>query len=114
MTTRYYIRLPNPADARGNNPAYSFCSQGAEGFAAELQQALREPALFERWRARQDDPDDVDPSLAATDPDARVIGSQHDLHVDLEVFTRLPSALLRQRMALLAGNHWQLRDVTSA
>lgn len=114
MTTRYYIRLPNPANARGSEPACSFRSQGAEGFAEELQVALREPSLFERWRGQQEDPDDVDPSLGAIDPQAQVTGTQNDLHVDLEVVTRLPSALLRQRMALLAGSHWQLRDVTAA
>ena len=67
MTTRYYIRLPNPDEARGNDPELSFRSRGAEGFAEELQQALRDDALFLRWQARQEEPDDVDPALAATD-----------------------------------------------
>ena len=114
MTTRYYIRLPDPSLARGDDPDLSFHSQGAEGFAEELQQALREDALFLRWRDRQEEPDDVDSALGATDPEARVSGQQADLHIDLVVDTRLPSALLRQRMALLAGSHWQLRDVTAA
>lgn len=114
MTTRYYIRLPDPAKARGNDPELSFRSQGAEGFAQELQQALRDDALFLRWQARQDEPDTVDPALSATDPETRVTGQQDDLHIDLVVDTRLSSALLRQRMALLAGSHWQLRDVTAA
>ena len=114
MTTRYYIRLPHPSLARGDDPDLSFRSQGAEGFAEELQQALREDALFLRWRDRQEEPDDVDSALGATDPEARVSGQQADLHIDLVVDTRLPSALLRQRMALLASSHWQLRDVTAA
>lgn len=114
MTTRYYIRLPDPAKARGADPDLSFHSQGAEGFAEELQQALGDNRLFLRWQAKQDDPDDVDQALAATDPETRVTGQQDDLHIDLTVVTRLPSALLRQRMALLAGSHWQLRDVTAA
>jgi hypothetical protein len=114
MTTRYYIRLPDPANARGNDPDLSFRSQGADGFAQELQDALREDHLFLRWQAKQDEPDDVDPALGATDPEARVTGQQDDLHIDLVVNTRLSSALLRQRMALLAGSHWQLRDVTAA
>lgn len=113
MTTRYYIRLPDPARARGNDPGLSFHSQGAEGFAEELQQALREDALFRRWQAGQNDPDDVDPAFSATDPEALVTGQQDDLHIDLVVSTRLSSALLRQRMTLLAGSHWQLRDVTA-
>ncbi|HQX92554.1 MAG TPA: hypothetical protein PLN74_04195 [Thermomonas sp.] len=114
MPTRYYIRLPDPATARGDDAELSFHSQGADGFADELQQALRTNLLFERWSAKQSDPDDVDPALGATDPDAQVRGHQNDLHVELEVVTHLPSALLRQRMALLAGHGWQLRDVAAA
>lgn len=114
MATRYYIRLPDPARARGTDPALSFHSHGADGLAGELLQALNSTALFERWRARQEDPDEVDPALGATDPDATVSGHQDDLHIDLLVVTRLPSALLRQRLSLLAGSGWQLRDVTAA
>ena len=114
MPTRYYIRLPDPANARGDDADLGFRSHAAEGFAEELQQALRDGTLFERWRTKQQDPDDVDPALGATDPEASVTGQQNDLHVDLEVITRLPSALLRQRMALLAGHGWQLRDVTAS
>ena len=114
MPTRYYIRLPDAARARGEEPALAFRSQGAEGLATELQDALRSDALFERWRATREDPDEVDPALGATDPDAGVSGAQHDLHVDLVVTTVLPSGILRQRLGLLAGHGWQLRDVTSA
>ena len=113
MPTRYYIRLPDPARARGTDPALAFRSQGAEGLAAELQAALRTNQLFEQWRAQQDEPDEVDPAFGATDADAAVTGEQHDLHIDLIVVTSLPSTVLRQRMGLLAGNHWQLADVTS-
>ena len=114
MPTRYYIRLPDPAHARGGDPDLAFHSQGPDGLAAELQQALRSDVLFERWRRMQDDPDEIDPALGATDPAARVDGEQHDLHIDLIVFTSLPSAVLRQRLGLLAGNAWQLRDVAAA
>lgn len=114
MTTRYYIRLPNPALARGDDPAFGFHSQGAEGLAEELQQALRDNTLFLRWQAQQDTPEDVDPLLAATDPAAQVTGQQDDLHIDLVVTTALPSSVLRQRLGLLAGHGWQLRDVTAA
>ena len=114
MATRYYIRLPDPASARGDQPDLAFRSQGAEGFAGELQDALRSDALFERWRAKQEDPDDIDPALGATDPGATVSGKPDDLHVELVVVTQLPSAVLRQRLSLLAGNGWQLRDVTAA
>lgn len=114
MPTRYYLRLPDPARARGPDADLAFRAQGADHLAAELQDALRGDALFQRWRARQEDPDAVDPALGATDPRASVAGAQDDLHIDLVVTTALPSAVLRQRLGLLAGAHWQLRDVTAA
>lgn len=114
MATRYYIRLPDGARARGSDPDLSFTAQGADGFAEQLQQALREDRLFERWRLRQDDPDAVDPALGATDPQARVEGAQRDLHIDLVVTSRIPGTVLKHRMRLLAGNGWELRDVTAA
>ena len=114
MPTRYYINLPDPAQARGNDPDLAFRAHGAEGFADELQDAMRGDALFQRWRARQEDPDAVDETLAAIDPSASVIGKQDDLQMSLVVTTTLPSAVLRHRLGLLAGRHWQLRDVVSA
>ena len=114
MPTRYYLSLPDPQRARGGDPALSFHSQGAGGFAEELEDALRTPALFQRWCATQDDPDGVDPSLGVTDPDATVHGEQHDLHVDLVVTTSLPGNVVRQRLRLLAGDGWVLKDVTAA
>lgn len=112
MSVSFHIRLPDPATARGADPALSFSANGADAFAEQLQDALREPRLFEHWRAGQPDPDAVDPSLGATDPDARVSGSQHDLHIDLIATTVLPGELLRQRLKLLAGNAWELRNVS--
>jgi len=114
MPTRYYINLPDPARARGTDPALAFRAQGADGFAAELQEALRTDGLFERWRATQPEPDEVDAALGATDAGATVTGQQDDLHVALVVTTSLASSVMRQRLGLLAGNGWQLRDVTSA
>ncbi len=114
MATRFYLSLPDPARARGSDAAIAFTAQGADAFAEQLQDALRSDGLFERWRAAQEDPDAVDPALGATDPAATVQGRQDDLHIDLVVTTALPSAVLRQRLGLLAGNGWQLRDVTSA
>lgn len=113
MATRYYLRLPDGARARGSDPHLSFTAQGAEAFAEQLQAALREDTLFERWRARQDDPDEVDPSLGATDPAATVKGEQDDLHIDLVVTTTIPGVVLKHRLRLLAGSGWQMRDVTS-
>ena len=76
MPTRYYISLPDPARARGTDAGLAFRAQGAEAFAAELQEALRSDGLFERWRAQQDDPDAVDPALGATDADAVIVRSR--------------------------------------
>ena len=114
MSTRYYIRLPDPATARGDDPDLAFRAQGAEAFAEELQDALRGDGLFQRWRLKQEEPDEVDPALGATDPSATVVGTPDDLHVDLVAVTALPSAILRHRLAMLAGRGWQLRDVTAA
>lgn len=112
MATRYYITLPDPA--RGGDADLAFKSQGADGLATELQDALRSDGLFQRWRLQQEDPDEVDAALGASDPNATVRGEQHDLHIDLIVITSLPSPVLRQRLGLLAGSGWQLRDVSAA
>jgi hypothetical protein len=109
---RYYITLPDPANARGSDPALAFTAHGADGFAQELQAALTGTHLFERWKAKQEDPDEVSVAFAATDPSATVSGKQSDLKIDLVVNTSLPSEVLRQRLRLLAGSGWQLRDVT--
>ena len=114
MPTRFHISLPEPALARGPDPDFAFRAQGAEAFADELQDALRNDGLFQRWRARQEDPDAVDPALGATDPLATVAGAQDDLHIDLVLVTALPSSILRHRLGLLAGKGWQLRDVSAA
>ncbi len=114
MATRYYIRLPDGSRARGTTPSLSFTAQGADGFAEQLQDALREPGLFERWRLLQDEPDEVDPSLGVTDPGAVVQGEQNDLHIELRVTTTIPGQVLKQRLRLLAGSAWELRDVTAA
>lgn len=114
MATRYYLRLPDPARARGSDPSLAFTAHGAEEFAAQLQEALRTSALFERWRARQEDPDDVDPRYGVVDPAAIVQGQQHDLYIDLLVTSSLSGDVLRHRLRLLAGGGWQLRDVTAA
>lgn len=113
MATRYYISLPDPPRARGGTP-FSFKSQGAEGFASELQDALRDPALFDRWRAAQDDPEGVDASLGVVDPTATVTGEQRDLHIDLIATTSIAGSVFKHRLRLLAGSAWELRDVSAA
>jgi hypothetical protein len=114
MTIRYHLRLPDPALARGAEPALSFHAHGAEEFAAQLQAALRDDALFRRWRDAQAEPDNVDPLLGATDPGAQVSGEQRGLQIDLVALTALPSSPFKHRLRLLAGSHWELRDVSAA
>ena len=114
MRTKYYLRLPDPKKARGSEPDLAFRSSGAEGMAEELEEALRETKLFDRWRAKQEEPDDVDPGMGVTDPQATVTGKQHDLSVDLVAVTDLPGAVFKHRLRVLAGSGWELRDVTSA
>lgn len=114
MATRYYISLREPKRARGSDPAFSFTAHGAEEFAAQFEDALRTDSLFSRWRDAQEDPDEVDPALGATDPQASVVGQQDDLHVDLIAITSLPGSVFKHRLRLLAGSEWELRDVSAA
>jgi hypothetical protein len=108
---RYYIALPDPDKARGPQAEYSFNASSAEGFAQQLQDALRTDRLFARWRDAQDEPDEVDPALGAVDPAAVVTGQVDDLHIDLVAQTSIPGEVLKHRLRLLAGSGWQLRDV---
>jgi hypothetical protein len=114
MPTRYYLSLPDPQLARGSDPAFAFSAHGADEFAAQLQQALRSSDLFERWRSAQEDPDGIDEALGATDPQASVQGSQSNTRIDLVATTALPGNVFKQRLRLLAGSGWELRDVTAA
>ncbi|MDP1696643.1 MAG: hypothetical protein Q8L45_02475 [Xanthomonadaceae bacterium] len=114
MPSRYHLRLSDPAKARGSEPGLSFRAVSAEGFAEELEIALREDGLFNRWKAAQSDPDAVDPGLGVTDSNAVVSAAQHDLSIDLVAITDVPGAVLRHRLRLLAGHGWALHDVTAA
>jgi hypothetical protein len=112
MPIRYQIRLPDPAKARGNDPSLAFSANGAEAFAEQLQDALRSPGLFERWRALQPEPDEVNPALGVTDPAASVSGEQRDLAINLIALTTIPGDILQHRLRLLAGNRWEMRNVS--
>ena len=114
MAIRYYIRLNDPANARGSDPDLAFKSGGAEGFSGELEKALRTTDLFERWKAKQEEPEDVDQSLAAVVLNSTVTAEHHDLYIDMVVVTSVPGAVFKHRMKLLAGSHWQLSDVKAA
>lgn len=114
MPVRYYISLPNPGRARGSDAALSFSAHGADEFAAQLQRALRDSGLFDRWRNTQDEPDEVDPGLGIVDPDAHVSGQQDDLRIVLVATTSIPGLVLKHRLRLLAGSSWELLDVSAA
>ena len=114
MATRYYIRLTDPANARGSDAGLAFKSDGAEGFASELEDALRTSVLFDRWKAKQEEPDEVDQSLAAIDLNSTVTATHKDLQIDLVVVTSVPGSVFKHRMKLLAGSHWQLSDIKAA
>jgi hypothetical protein len=108
---RYYLSIEDLARARGSVSELSFDGNSPQGFAAKLQAALREPTLWQRWRALQPDPDAIDVALGVSDPAATVSATQSDLHCDVQVVTSLPHVILKQRLSLLIGTHWTLRDV---
>jgi hypothetical protein len=110
----FFFVIPDLAAARGKIDSLSFSGNSGGSFAAQLQAALREPGLWERWRAMQPDPDAVDPSLGASDPQATVAAQQADLHCDVTVTTVLPHSVLKHRLGLLIGAHWTLHDVHAA
>ena len=108
----FFIVVADLAKARGQIPSLSYSGNSAEGFAAQLQAALREPSLWERWRSMQPDPDAVDPLRGASAAQAIVDAHQSDLHCDVKITTVLPHAVLKHRRGLLIGANWTLRDVS--
>lgn len=108
----FFITIDALPIAHGDEPALAFDGESPETLAAQLQAALREPTLWERWRDLQDDPDAVDPAGGATDATATVAGSLAALRAELRVATTLPHAIVKHRLDLLIGPHWKLRDVS--
>lgn len=111
---RYYLSIANLAKARGPDPDLSFQGTSPQSFATALEEALRKPILFQRWQAKQPDPDEVDQSLAPVDPVATVSATLHDLQTEVEVVTTLTHFVLRHRLFILIGPNWQLHDVAAA
>ena len=111
---RYFISIGDLSQARGEYAELSFHGISPDSFASTLQSALREPALWRRWKALQPDPDAVDPTLGANDAGAEVSAEQSDLHTEVEVVTTLPHAVVKHRLNLLAGRVWKLHDVRPA
>ncbi len=107
----YYFSLDDLRSARGDNAELAFSGHSPDAFAQALQTALREPALWQRWRDLQSDPDAVDPASGIVDPTATVVAQQADLHTDFEVMTTLPHSIIKHRLTLLAGTAWKLHDV---
>jgi hypothetical protein len=110
----YYLSIADLAHARGDDPRFAYDGAGPNDFAAALQQALRDDALFQRWRAAQPDPDAVDGSLGVVDPAAQVTAQVSDLRTDVDLITDLPMSVVRHRLYLLIGAAWQLRDLRAA
>lgn len=110
----YYLSIADLAHARGEDPRFAWDGAGPNDFAAALQQALCDDALFQRWRAAQPDPDAVDGSLGGSDPAARVTAQVADLHTEVDLITDLPMSVVRHRLYLLIGAAWQLRDLRAA
>ncbi|NII72780.1 hypothetical protein FHW84_001346 [Dyella sp. SG562] len=112
--SHFYLSIDDLGRARGPEPSLSYQGAGPNDFAAALQQALREPGLFERWRAMQEEPDEVDPALGKTDPSAQVNAQVADLHTEVDLITDLPMSIVRHRLNLLIGPSWKLRDMRAA
>ncbi len=110
----YYFSIDDLAHARGSEPSLAWEGLDPPSLAQTLQQALRGTDLFERWRALQAEPDEVDTALAATDPQAVVNASVADLGTDLDLVTDLPMSVVRHRLNLLIGPSWKLRDMRAA
>ncbi|NII11405.1 hypothetical protein [Oleiagrimonas sp. C23AA] len=111
---RYYLSIDDLAAARGEDAELAFDGKSPQALGQAVQSALQSDALFERWRAKQPEPDEVDPALAPVDPQAQAQASQADLKVDLTVTTTLPMRVLKHRLGLLLGPHWRLHDVRTA
>jgi hypothetical protein len=68
--------LPEPPRSAGRTrrDGLRFTANGAGNSRRNCRTRCARPALFERWRGKQDDPDGVDHAMAATDPQATVTG----------------------------------------
>jgi hypothetical protein len=109
MTT-YYLSVKDMTKAKGPDPDLSFEGIGPEKLAADIADAMRSDSLFQRWRAKQPEPDEVDPSLGETDGSASAKGELSNDRTDVQLTTKLPMRLVKHRLNLLIGSSWELRD----
>lgn len=110
---RYFITIESLSNSRGDSNELSFDGGSPEHLARVLEDALREPDFSTRWRAMQEDPEDIDPATVALDPAATVSGSLEAQRSELIVTTSLSHAIVKHRLDLLIGRHWKLRDVST-
>jgi hypothetical protein len=109
MTT-YYFSVKDLGKARGPDPELSFEGLDPESLASAMAGAMRSDDLFQRWCAKQPDPDEVDRSLAQTDPAATAQGELSNNRTDVRLTTSLPMRIVKHRLNLLIGSSWELRD----
>ena len=115
LRNHYYLSIDDLAHAQGPVAGLAYEGAGPDDFADALREVLRSPAQFDRWRAMQDEPDEVDPALGAVDPAATVNATVDDVQrVDVDLVTSLPMSIVRHRMNLLIGPNWTLRDMRAA
>jgi hypothetical protein len=109
MTT-YYLSVKDMSRAKGPDPELAFQGIGPDKLAADIAAAMRGDDLFQRWRAKQPEPDDVDPSLGEVDASASASGELSNDRTDIQLTTSLPMRLVKHRLNLLIGSSWELRD----
>ena len=113
MPTRYYISLPDPEGRTRQRRRLRFQrAWRRRSSPRSCRRRCAATALFERWRGAQDDPDAVDETLGATDPQATVSGSQDDLRIDLVATTSIPGSVFKHRLRCWPAV-WDSRDVTA-
>jgi hypothetical protein len=110
---RYYLSVDNLAAAKAREPSLAFEGIGPVALAAAVTDAMRSNRLFQRWKALQAEPDDVDPSLGVTDPEAQATGKETS-RSEIELVTTLPMSIVKQRLTWLIGSSWNIRDIKAA
>ena len=109
MTT-YFLSVKDMARAKGPDPDLSFEGIGPDKLAADIAAAMSSDGFFQRWRAKQPEPDEVDPSLGVTDASASATGELSNDRTDIALTTSLPMRIVKHRLNLLIGSSWELRD----
>ncbi|AFC85232.1 hypothetical protein [Frateuria aurantia] len=110
----YEFSIADLASAKGELAGLAFDGAGPNHLAAALQEALRYPGFHQQWVQLTGASEAEAVALGLTDDQALTKARLADLAVDLEVVTTLPMRIVRHRLSLLIGEHWQLRDVRNA